>query len=84
MGESDRAWMEEMYKYHFEFTCARSIMEPIHLIRKMLEYYRVMKTDECMIFNNLKNSYAKVLRGLCWWIMAKKGIPRKHFDLVSM
>jgi len=67
----------------FGFMPGRSTMEAIHLIRQMMEFYRVKKKDLHMVFIDLEKAYDKVPREILWWAMLKKGIPRRYVDLVK-
>ena len=50
-------------------------MEAIHLLRQMMEFYKVRKKDLHMVFIDLEKAYDKVSRDVLWWTMLKKGIP---------
>ena len=58
-------------------------MEAIHLLRQMMEFYRVRKKDLHRIFIDLEKAYDKVPRDVLWWAMLKKGILRRYIDLVN-
>ena len=58
-------------------------MEAIHLMRRRMEYYMVRKSDLRMVFINLGKAYDKVTREILWWAMTKKGIPKKHINIVQ-
>ncbi|KAK9713818.1 hypothetical protein RND81_06G053100 [Saponaria officinalis] len=47
-----------------------------------MEHHRVKKKDLHMVFINLEKTYDRVPRDVLWWVLARKGVPRKYIDLI--
>ena len=66
----------------FDFMLGRSTMEAIHILRKLIERFRMAEKDLHMIFINLKKAYDRVPRDVLWWVLKKKAVPLKYVNII--
>ena len=57
-------------------------MEAIHILRKLIERFRVAKKDLYMVFINLEKAYDRVSRDVLWWVLKKKAVPLKYVSII--
>ena len=56
----------------------RSTMEAIHILRRLIEKFRVANKDLHMVFIDLEKAYDRVPRDVLWWALKKKAVPLKY------
>ena len=66
----------------FGFMLGRSTMEAIHILRRLIERFRVAKKDLHMVFIDLKKAYDRVPRDVLWWALKKKTVPLKYVSII--
>ena len=57
-------------------------MEAIHILRKLIERFRVAKKDLYMVFINLEKAYDRVSRDVLWWVLKKKAVSLKYASII--
>ena len=62
----------------FGFMPGRSIIEVIHLIRRLMEFYRDRKMDRHMVLIDLKKAYDRVPRKVLWRHLEKRGVSVEY------
>ena len=50
----------------------RSTMEAIHILRRLIERFRVAEKDLHMIFIDLEKAYYKIPRDMLWWALKRR------------
>ena len=60
----------------------RSTTEAIHLLRWLIERFKVSKRDLHTIFIYLVKAYDKVSRDVFWWTLNKKTVPFKYVSII--
>ena len=60
----------------------RSTMEAIHILRRLIERFRVAEKDLHMIFIDLEKAYDRVPRDVLWWALKKKTVPFKYVSII--
>ncbi|GJT08203.1 retrovirus-related pol polyprotein LINE-1 [Tanacetum coccineum] len=71
-----------VFENQFGFIPGRSSVEAIHLIRSLMEKYRVRQRDLHMAFLDLENAYDNVPRELIWRTLVDKGTPRRYIKVI--
>ena len=57
-------------------------MEAIHILRKLIESFRVVEIDLHMIFIDFEKAYDRVPRDMLWWALKKKVVPLKYVSII--
>jgi Reverse transcriptase (RNA-dependent DNA polymerase) len=70
-------------KNQFGFMPERSTIEPIFLIRQLMERHREQKKDLDMIFIDLEKAYDKIPRNIMWWALKRELVPTKYVILLK-
>ena len=67
----------------FGFMPGRSTMEPIHILRRLMERYREKRKDLHMVFIDLEKAYDRVPREVMWWVLEKKHVSSIYIDMIK-
>jgi len=67
----------------FGFMPGRSTMEAIHLICRLMEFYRDRKMDLHMVFIDLEKAYDRVPREVMWICLEKRSMPMTYMRVIK-
>lgn len=67
----------------FGFMPGRSTMEPIFMVRQMMEKYRRQKKKMHIVFVDLEKAYDKVPREVIWEVLKKRSVDSRYIQVVK-
>ena len=67
----------------FGFVPGKSTMEPIFIVRQLMEKYREDKKSLYVVFVDLEKAYDKVPRSVLWEVLEKKGVSKVYIDAIK-
>lgn len=67
----------------FGFMPGKSTMEPIFIVRQLMEKFREAKKSMYLVFVDLEKAYDKVPRKVLWEVLNKKGIGSRYIEVVK-
>ena len=71
-------------KNQFGFMLGRSIMEAIHILRRLIERFRVAEKDLYMIFIDLEKAYDRVPRDVLRLALKNKVVHLKYVSIIKI
>ena len=75
--------MTKIFEYQFGFMLGRSIMEAIFSLRQLMKNYRAKRNNLHMVFIDREKANDNVLRGLIWWVLNKRSVPRCLIEIIK-
>ena len=69
-------------KNQFGFMPGRSTMEAIHILRRLIERFRMAEKDLHLVFIDLEKARDRVPRDMLWWALKKKAVPLKYVSII--
>ena len=67
----------------FGFMPGKSTMEPIFIVRQLMEKYRETKKSMYVVFVDLEKAYDKVPRELLWEVLERKGVSKVYIEVIK-
>ena len=67
----------------FGFIPGRSIIEAIHLLRRLMEKHRERKKNLHLVFIDLEKAYDSIPRSIIWDSLKNRGISRKYIEVIQ-
>ena len=67
----------------FGFMPGKSTMEPIFVLRQMMEKYRSKRKKMHIVFVDLEKAYDRVPRELIWEVLTKKSVSGRYIEVIK-
>jgi len=73
----------EISENQFGFRLGRSMIEAIHLLHKLMEFYKDGKRDLHMVFIDLEKACDRVSKKVLWRCLEKKGVLIEYTRVIK-
>ena len=85
MGEGYRCKVEKgtgIASNQFGFVPGKSTIQPVFMLRQMMEKYRRSRKGMHIVYVDLEKAYDRVPRELVWEVLRKRGVAEQYVEVI--